>query len=107
MIYTYTFYSEPDEVPSHCWDGNIIYRKVYNDYCIKVDMDFDDNINFDFGIIGEGYDTKHIKSYEDLLKFIEEHYDEIQDDDDNMYNAPTNRDCIDELIAICKEKINK
>lgn len=105
MWYTYIFNTVLDEEPYYSY-GDISYRNVYNDNCIKVKMDFEDNIDFEAGVIGYGFNTDNIKDYESLLKFLEDHYSEVEEDDDSI-GIFTRRECIDELIAICKEKCIK
>lgn len=98
--YEFVFYTEKDEVP-YLNHGDIGF---YNDELpvgIKVKMDLDGNIDFEAGVEGLGYDADDIKDYETLLIFLYDHYDEIEEDDINS----TRRDCIDELIEICKRKI--
>lgn len=108
MWYTYVFNTDIDEQPYAVWDGNIKYVNVEVNNCIKVNMDIDDNIDFEAGIIGEGFDTSNIKDYKTLLAFLKEHYDEIEEPEecDNPCGI-TRRDCIDELIAVCNEKYKK
>ena len=98
--YECIFYTEKDEVP-YLNHGDIGF---YNDELpvgIKVKMDLDGNIDFEAGVEGLGYDTDDIKDYETLLMFLYDHYDEIEED----VMIHTRRDCIDELIDICKKKI--
>lgn len=103
MWYTYVFNTVIEEQPITVWDGIIKYGNIYIDNCIKVNMDIDNNIDFEAGIIGEGFDTDNIKDYKTLLAFLKEHYDEIEEDVSS--SSITRCDCIDELITICKEKI--
>lgn len=103
MWHTYVFNTELVEEPYDA-HGDIGYRDVYYDNRIKVNIDIDNNIDFESGIIGYGFNTDDIKDYETLLVFLYEHYDEIEEDDyDN--SSFTRKECIDELIDICKEKI--
>ncbi len=106
MWYTYIFNTEIDEEPYYC-NGDICYRNIEADNCIKVFMDINNNINFSKGIIGYGFDTDNIKGYKDLLKFLKEHYNEIEEPSIEPFDSCgiTRHDCIDELIEVCKEHI--
>lgn len=102
MWSNYIFNYEIDEIPYAVWDGEIKYYNEQVPNYIKLKLDICDNIDFDAGITGFGYCTDDIKDYTSLLAFLEDHYDEIEENDDTPY---TNKECIDELIEICKEKI--
>ena len=104
MWYSFIFNSELSEEP-YDTHGDIDYRIVNCDNRIEVNIDNDGNIDFNDGIIGYGYDTDDIRDYKTLLEFLIEHYNEIEEED-NEYSV-SRRDCIDELINICKEKIIK
>ncbi len=102
MWISYPFYTDIKEVPYAVWDGNIKYINTEYECGIKIDINFNNDINFKSGVIGIGYDTSSIKDYETLLQFLEEHYNEIEEDDDT--SPITRKECIDELIEICKEQ---
>lgn len=106
MWYTYVFNTELIEEPYDA-HGDIGYRDVHYDNCIKVNMDIDDNIDFKAGIIGYGFDTSNIKDYKTLLTFLKEHYDEIEELDIPDLYGITRHDCIDELITVCNKKYRK
>lgn len=96
MWYTYKLDKTFEEIPCY-YNGHVdcYMEETYNSFQVK--MDSDDNIDFVAGIIGNGVETNNIKDYQDLLDFINEHYNKIQDTNDI--------DCINELKSICKEKI--
>lgn len=105
MWFTYVFNSELTEEPYDA-HGDIGYRNVYCDNCIKVNITLNDEIDFKKGIIGYGFDTNNIKDYKSLLFFLNEHYNEIEEDEIESHPF-TRKELIDELISICREKINQ
>lgn len=102
MWHTYVFNTELVEEPYDA-HGDIGYRDVYYDNRIKVNIDTDNNVDFESGIIGRGFNTDNIKDYETLLIFLYDHYDEIEEEE--FASSFERHNCIDELINICKEKI--
>ena len=102
MWYSFIFNSELSEEPYDAY-GDIGYRIVNCDNRIEVNIDNDGNIDFNDGIIGYGYDTDDIRDYKTLLEFLIEHYNEIEEEDNE--ESVSRHDCINELIAICKENI--
>lgn len=100
----YVFKTELDEQPYAVWDGEIKYQEVEKEEGIRLYMSSDNDIDFSKGIEGFGYDTSDIKDYDTLLAFLQEHYDEIEESEEA--SLFTRRELVDELMDICKEKIN-